>query len=184
MDAASLLLATRPHQVNPATFGEGGIADLRIIEGGSQAAVAWPAANLAIYIPIVIFERETVVGFAWSNGTITTAPTVDCGIYRPDGVRLINTGATTQAGASTVQTVSCTSTLLLPGRYLLAMLVSGTGSQFNEAAANSAGLAVCGVKQQAVGAATLPNPATFALISNSYVPILVAITQPGGQAVL
>lgn len=182
MDSASPLFASRLPLINLATFGEGGLADLRIIEGGSQAAAAWPSANLALYFPIVVPQRMTITGFAWSNGTITTAPTVDCGVYTLAGTRLTHfTAPVTQAGASTIQTQALPANLVLdPGVYLLAMLVSGTGSQFNEAAAGSSSLACSGAKQQAVGAATLPATATFATITNSYVPILSAICAPGG----
>lgn len=135
------------------------------------ASTAWFSANTAVTIPFTI-EREIVVArMGWYNGTIVSG-TVDVGVYDYDATTLlVSTGATTQAGTSVPQDVSVTNTLLKPGDYRMAMVVSNTTSTiFREAHSILTGLA-CGVRNAAVGGATLTSSLTLGNPSTAYWPM-------------
>lgn len=134
------------------------------------SGVAWFAANTAVTIPFTI-EREVVVSrMGWYNGA-TVSGTVDAGVYDYDAkTLLVSTGPITQTGASVPQDQDVTNTLLEPGDYRMALLVSNTtGTIFREAHAIQTGLA-CGVKNASVGGATLNAPLTLGDPSTAYWP--------------
>lgn len=135
----------------------------------NYAAAAFPAANRAIYIPFTKDRIDTVKQMFWENGAV--AGTTDVGIYDVYGNRLVSSGATTNAG--TIQVVNITDTELPPGVYYMAILASTVTTQtYWSAAVNLNTLRACGLQQQAVGAATLPNPATFAAVASAYLPFV------------
>jgi hypothetical protein len=91
----------------------------------APASTAWGTANLARLVPFVVTRNFTVQTLFWANGA-TLAGNVDAGIYDSSFVRVVSTGAVAQAGASTLQLVSVAPTLLVPGRYYLALSLNTT----------------------------------------------------------
>lgn len=133
------------------------------------AAAAWPAANRAIFVPFVLDVAELAQQMFWENGAV--AGTSDIGIYDELGNRLVSSGATTNAG--TIQVANIADTSLAPGVYYLALLASTVTTQtYWSGAVNVSALRAAGVRQQDVGAATLPATATFAALASSYLPFM------------
>jgi hypothetical protein len=101
--------------------------------------VAWPAANLAIYVPFAIPFQFNVRRVFWVNGSNLTG-NADLGVYTRTGARLFSTGATARSGASVTQyTTLGTPLLLSPGDYYMALsaTTSATGSFIRFAPASS-----------------------------------------------
>lgn len=133
------------------------------------AAAAWPAANLAIYVPFVLDRQAVAAQMFWENGAV--AGTTDVGIYDEQGTRLVSLGATTNAG--TVQLGNIADTTLPPGVYYMAGLASTATTQtYWSGAIGVPMLRAAGVRSQAVGAAALPATATFAAMANGYLPFV------------
>jgi hypothetical protein len=134
--------------------------------------VAAPAANLALYIPFNI-DRDTIAKqMFWENGAV--AGTTDVGIYDSNKKRLVSSGPTANAG--TIQIANIADTILVPGLYYMAWLPSTVATQTYWCGTTTghtvASLRASGVQQQAVGSATLPDPAVFAVIANAYLPLV------------
>lgn len=143
-----------------------------VVIGSAQnmvTAAAWPVANKAIYVPFRLHRPFVARLVGWVNGTITTAPNVDVGIFDVTGVKLISSGATLQSGANLMQSVDITDTELQPGLFYIGMSVSGTGSLFDSAALAVLGCRAAGMQEQAT-AHPLPSTATFAVCSSAYLP--------------
>lgn len=138
------------------------------------AGSTWPAANRAIYVPVLVEDAVVVTQMA-------VYPTVqsgnfDVGIYSETGTRLVSKGSTAVGAANAPQAVDITDTPLVPGVYFLAMCVDNTTAAFLRVASGTAGYyTFCGQQQQAVGAVTLPDPATFANIASAYSPFVQAL---------
>lgn len=134
-------------------------------------AGAWPAANRALYIPFVVETHVTAYKMAFIVGA--QAGNYDVGLYDVLGNRLVSLGSTAVPAAG-LAVADIADTVLAPGVYYMAMNVSTvTTLTVNRTAAITAlSQIVCGVKQQAVGAVTLPDPATFANPASAFIPAL------------
>lgn len=131
----------------------------------------WPSANLAIYVPVVVPERVTVVQLGWLNGTTTTGD-ADVGIYAEDGTKIVSTGATARSGASAMQYVDITDTVIGPGLFYLALSNSGTGRI--GVLTSSVNLGQCLGLAEEASASPLPASATFAAFAQTVFPFVVA----------
>lgn len=133
------------------------------------AGGVWPAANRAIYVPFMVDQVVTAYQMAFE--VITQSGNCDVGIYDVAGNRLVSKGSTAVAAAG-FQSIDITDTVLAPGVYFMAMNVDNTTASFTRSSAVSAVYQqVCGMQQQAVGAVTLPDPATFANPASAYIPM-------------
>lgn len=133
------------------------------------SANAWPAANRALYYPFAVEAPVTAYQMAFQ--VTTQSGNCDVGLYTEQGVRLVSAGSTA-VGAAGFQSIDITDTALLPGNYYMAMCVDNTTAAFTSLTTAALWLQVVGVQQQAVGAVTLPDPATFANPASAYVHIL------------
>lgn len=137
--------------------------------GISVASTAYPAANLALYVPFCIGAPMNIKAVYWGNGT-TAGGNIDVGIYNEDATKIVSLGSTARGTASsTITTTSLADTIIGAGRYYMAFLLDSTANM--QAFAPAAGLCESmGILEQAVGAATLPSPATFAVTTRAYIP--------------
>jgi hypothetical protein len=145
------------------------------IDGASIAAAVWPAANRAIYMPFLVDYTVTIthIGFEVS----VQSGNCDVGIYDENSSRVVSKGSTA-VGAAGIQTIDITDTTLNPGLYFIAMCVDNiTASIFRFNGLEALALQVLGVQQQAVGAVTLPDPATFANPAANYLPVVALTTR-------
>ncbi len=142
-----------------------------IIGGRLSTSAVWPVANTAIYVPVSI--PSIVTAYQISIQVATQSGNCDVGIYDEIGNRLVSSGSTL-VGAAGIQLFNITDTVLVPGVYYLAMNCDNTTASFFRNGRAPQQTVPYGLKQQAVGAVTLPNPATFAVTAQSYLPVLYA----------
>lgn len=135
-------------------------------------AFTWPAANLAIYVPVSCPFMFQIVNMFWGNGA-TASGTVDVGFYSPDGGRVFSTGATTQTGTGVNQFQALSNVIDPGGGYFAMLCSSATATAWGIASGPSnADYRSAGLRQQAVGSATLPATATFAQYAQSVYPLI------------
>lgn len=165
-------IALKGHSIVMSTHYET-LAGQTCLSGSSVGGlVGWPAANRAIYIPFEIDVPLVAQKMVYGISTIA-AGNFDMGIYSETGTRLVSTGSTALPGSGTFQSVTITSTTLVPGTYFMAMNVDTGTPTFNRVGGLPAGtLQMCGVQQQAVGAVTLPSTATFANPASAFLPVI------------
>ncbi len=137
---------------------------------GMTGLQAWPTANLAIFVPFLVFTPFLAKIIGVDNGA-TVSGNIDVGIYDGQQNRLVSTGSTAHAGTSTVQTFDITDTLLLPGIYYMAQAMDNTTGITHGPASTVPIGGACGVLQMA-SAFPLPDPATFAAHAVAFIPIL------------
>lgn len=133
-------------------------------------AGAWPTANRALYYPFWV--EEACLAQKMGVWVTTQSGNLDVGIYDEKGTRLVSMGSTA-VGAAGLQVLDIADTWLAPGTYFAAMCVDTTAAFFERTGSVSTnGLRMCGVRQQDVGAVTLPSPATFAVLASNYLTVL------------
>lgn len=131
---------------------------------GAPAVAGWPSANRAIYIPFELASAVTVTaGIYYSN---SATGNYDIGVYKADGTKVVTKGST--ALATGWQVADVTDTLVQPGRYYMAFVLSSTQSFYSVAPAVAIGASM-GAKQQS-SALPLPSIATFADLASAYIP--------------
>ena len=136
----------------------------------AQASATWPSANLALYIPFVLVHPVLVVKL-WIHNGATASGNVDVGIYDEKGTRLTSAGSTAQSGTSALQIFDITDIFIGPGLFYMATSHSSTaGTRFRVALGSTVDNKAGGMLQQA-SAHPLPATATFATLSNNYVPM-------------
>jgi hypothetical protein len=148
------------------------IAQYQSAVGAGYANVsAWPSANLALYVPVRVGRRVTVYQMSWEVGAQNG--NCDVGIYTEDGTRLVSAGSTA-VGAAGLQVFNITDTVLGPGMYYLASVLSTvTTATILSGAPPIPHCRLSGCRQQAT-ALPLPATATFANYGVAYVPRLSA----------
>ena len=130
----------------------------------------WPAANRALYLPFAMERQATAYKMAFH--VATQSGNYDIGIYDEFGNRLVSTGSTAVPAAG-IAVADIADTVLIPGIYFNALCIDNTTCAVRSSTSPVAELLrLAGVQQQAVGAVTLPNPATFANPASAYVPQL------------
>ena len=139
---------------------------------GVGASAVWPAANRAIYVPFALSAPYLVNKVWWANGATVGNGTADCGVYSSDGTKLLSSGTTTTASASTIQSVTLGSTFLLtPDSYYMALVLSSASDTiWRNSNAAAAALQMVGMAQQA-SASPLPATFTLASVASAYMPL-------------
>lgn len=139
-----------------------------------SSGAAWPAANRAIFAPIILNDTITITTAGWLNGaTVSGTGHVDVGVYDKGLNKIVTTGSTTQGSAAAFQSAGLSSTTLNPDLYWLAMACDNTTSSFQAATALSTGLLrTCGVQQMS-SAFVLPSAITLTNPASAYWPYVV-----------
>ena len=141
---------------------------------GSQA---YPTANLALFIPFSVTKPIVAVKlFAYNGGTVSG--NIDVGIYDANGVRLISSDSTAQAGTSAttaLQSFDITDTQFGPGLFYLAVAMDNTTGCLC-AVVPDISPAFTGMAQMAT-AFPLPAVATFASCATLYIPLIGLTTR-------
>lgn len=146
----------------------------------APVSTAWPATNLAIFVPILLPTPVKVYKMIVGAGA-TAAGNFDVGIYDASGNQLVHSGATAK-GASTEHVLDVTDTVVGPGIVYLAMAADGTNNYMMFTPSGTAPVPLqktrlVGVLNMAT-AYTLPSPATFAAATNVAIPAIAALTRP------
>ena len=87
-------------------------------------------ANRITYCPVNISHPVTVYRHFWLNGATASTDNVNVAVYDPNFNRLSIGTNTVSSGASICQFDNVTDYVLGPGRYWLALWVSGTTATF------------------------------------------------------
>jgi hypothetical protein len=140
------------------------------VSAGAPASTAYPAANLAIYVPFYLTVPSVFQFAAWHNGTAVSG-NIDVGIYGSKGTRIASIGSTAQAGTTTSQSAAFASPVQLgSGLYFMALAMDNTtGTLFAMGFGGLPFYIGAGIFQQA-SAFPLPATATFALATSDYLP--------------
>lgn len=133
-----------------------------------NVSAVWPSANLAIFIPFVIYRPSIAYHLSLHNGAAVSG-NVDMGIYDERGNRLVSKGSTAQAGTTTIQPFDITDTLLMPASYYVGLALDNGVGTVERSATQAVQQRVCGMQQMAA-AFVLPATATFAALTNAYTP--------------
>lgn len=137
----------------------------------ATSSAAWPAANLAIYVPFVL-ERAVTVTEVWvETGSLTTSNGIEIGCYDTGGNRLFTQAMTITTASDTVTSSGMTDYVLPAGTYYMAMACDGTRNFM----AGALSLAIYGgfgcVEQTGLTGASLPSTWTPVAFTRSYLPL-------------
>lgn len=148
----------------------GGLA--RFFNQTVQASVAWPTANLALYVPVPVYRTVTIAKMAVNNGSAVSG-NIDVAIYNKSGNRLVSAGSTAQSGTSAIQIFDITDTVLQPGLYYLGVALDNTTGTLSgwSFSGGSLELRAFGIYQQS-SAFALPDPFTGAAMAQTFVPLV------------
>lgn len=165
--------AIRPADVKAA--GVISVATLKTPLFGSAAAAstAWPAANLAIFVPLLLPIPVIITKLAIGAGA-TAAGNFDVGIFDSAGHKLVSSGATAK-GADTEQVIDVTDTQIGPGIYYFGMSADGTNNYaMFSLSVSIPRTRIMGAMEQTT-AYTLPATATFAAAASfTFLPAIAA----------
>lgn len=125
---------------------------------------AWPVANMAVYVPLLVTAPTPIAQVGWQINTATG--NIDAGIYDSAGNRLVSLGGIAQAGANNAIQAATLSQTLTPGNYYAAMACDNTTGKVTYLSMGVVPLRACGVAIQ-TSAYPLPSTATFAVPSGT-----------------
>jgi len=144
------------HSINTASSG---LAAPQLTPSGA----AWPTANLAIYVPILVRSRVTIKKLWYSNYTTATG-NYDIGLYDSAGVALARKGSTAKSADGVAVVWDCTDTVISSGIYYMALACSNNTDDFGRLTAAAPYMAALGCFSES--SFPLPATATFA-VSNA-----------------
>jgi len=141
---------------------------------------AWPAANRAMYYPLILPEPCTAYRFFWVNGTTVGTHNFQMGLYNDNdagddgpGTSIVLGNQTLSAGASACQFDDITDTPLPAGRLWIALWGSGTTpSLFRHAPSSTLARHMCGMGQASL---TGGLPATATPVSVGTLTTYIAV---------
>lgn len=140
-----------------------------VITTTSFASAAWPTANKAIFVPVLVARQTKLVKAFVYNGA-TASGNLDVGLYLPNGTRVVSMGSTAQSGTNALQELDITDTTVGPGLYYMALAMDGTtGTAFRATIGTGRGASL-GIYEM-TSAFALPSTATFATLASSYLPM-------------
>lgn len=146
-----------------------GVGYCAIAQAGAGNA-AWPAANDALFIPLVLDRPVTVSRMFAANGNVA-GNAIDLGIYTADGALIVSSGSAAQSGTITLQFLDVTDTYLSPGQYYMAAAANGTTATMRRFSTSIIIQQMLGVLK-ATSSFPLPTSVTFATVTATYVPII------------
>lgn len=143
------------------TLGEGSTAGelAAAINSAVINTSAWPVANMAVYVPLLVTAPTPIAQVGWQINTPTG--NIDAGLYNAAGARLVSLGGIAQAGANNAIQAAALSQTLAPGNYYAAMSCDNTTGKVTYVSMGVVPLRACGVMIQ-TSAYPLPATATFA----------------------
>lgn len=137
----------------------------------SVASGAYPAANLALYVPIYLAEPATIYETWVATGTLTTSNATEIGVYTTGGTRLFTTATTVATASDVVNSSGMTDYVLDAGTYYLAFGCDGTRAFIASSAAAGLYQSFGCLEQTGLTGANLPSTATFAAYTRAYLPV-------------
>jgi hypothetical protein len=136
----------------------------------TAASAAYPAANLAIYVPFVLEHPATVFETWVETGSLTTSNATEIGVYDTALNRLFTTATTVSTASDTVNSSGMTDYVLAPGTYYLAFGCDGTRNFNSTALALGIYQSMGIVEQTGLTGASLPNPMVPVVYTRAFLP--------------
>lgn len=136
-----------------------------------NTAGAWPSANLAIYIPVVV-PVPVVVRSLWFGCGSTGTGNVDMAVYDANGTALIAATAGAKTAATTEQVFNTTDTFLAAGIYYIGLSSDSATDTFHRNIPTAPLAAAYGCLTES-SAYPLPSTATW-VVNNTlaYLPLV------------
>lgn len=150
-----------------------GLREAKVATGAAVAAASLTlTASQAMAVPVHVPWPYPVRRVFWVMGS-AAASNRDFGIYTMDSSprRIYSTGSTVASGTSVPQYVTPTAFTLPPGDYYFILNSSATTNAVFGNAVTAALQRFAGIKQQAVGAVTIPDPFVPAVPTVATVPL-------------
>jgi hypothetical protein len=135
--------------------------------GGIPASTAWPAVNLAMFIPFRVSQSVTVTQIALGGGT-TASGNFDGGVYDEYGNRLISTGTQGKVASAEV-IVDVSDTTFGPGLFYMGMAADTTTGLIIGQNVGGPRASLLGCREMA-SAFVLPATATYATCTQGFIP--------------
>jgi len=136
--------------------------------GVPPSSVAYPLANLALYVPFSVSETVTVYE-GWVVTATLAAGNFDIGVYSAAGSRLTSSGATAKPASDVANTTTMTNLVLNPNtRYYMAFAADGTNNYMAHNAV--AGLCEAMGMLESTTSYVLPSSPTLSRTSRAYIP--------------
>jgi hypothetical protein len=159
----------------PATDGDQTLTVIHALDNigdaysfAAPASVAYPLANLAIYVPFSVSEAVTVQEGWVISGTVAGG-NFDIGVYSAAGVRLTSSGSTARSASAVNNTTAMTNLDLAPGtRYYMAFSADTTANYI--ATASVAGLNEAMGILESTTSFVLPTNPTLSRTTRAYIP--------------
>ena len=137
-----------------------------------STATAWGTQYRAVYVPIRVPARVTVLELGWYEGVATG--NIDIGIYDSAGTRLVSAGST--AAGSAWESVDVSDTIIGPGLYYAALSSDTAADTYYGFADAAPRPAARGVLTETLANVTLPATATWAVDQTlGFVPLLFVL---------
>lgn len=135
------------------------------------ASSAYPAANLALYVPIIVTSTVTAYETWVETGTLTTSNGTEIGLYDTAGNRLFTTATTVASASTLVNSSGMTDYVISPGQYYLAFGCDGTRNFLATTLAAGSYQAIGCMEQTGLTGANLPTTWTAAVYTRAYLPL-------------
>lgn len=138
----------------------------------APTSAIWPTANKILYLPFTVPTVLIADKLRVNNGAAVSG-NLDAGIYTKEGIQLVNTGSTAQAGTSTYQVIDITDTELWVDTFYFALTFDNITATTLRTTFNLAPVAgMAGILMEAAGSFGLPATATFAEPADAYAPAM------------
>lgn len=141
------------------TYGSTGWGHLLASLSGSGA---YPATNLAIYVPVRV-RQAVIVRKLWVACTATGTDTVDLGVYNAAGTQVVSVTEAAKVISDELVIDVSPDVALSPGLYYMAMSCASNTATFLRYITTAPLLAGLGVRTEALGSVTLPATATWVI---------------------
>ena len=140
------------------------------------ASATWTSANLALYIPFLVYAPITIVAAAWYNGATVTG-NCDIGVFDDQQNAIGTLGSTAQSGATGWQP-NAVSWKLNPGTYYMGFsMSSATATVWTSGVSGVQNGRVAGILSQASAVPLPTTAATFATLAATISVPLIALSQ-------
>ena len=139
----------------------------------TPVSATWPAANRALYIPILVTEDITVTKLWCHNGSAVSGNVNMC-LYNSAFAQVAGTeiGSTAQAGTSVLQEFNIADTAIVAGLYYIGIVLSNTTGEMVRYTTPPTNVALqsWGMAQELLASVDLPATATPADVATPYLP--------------
>lgn len=128
----------------------------------APTAGAWPAANLAIYVPVAVRQR-VIVRSIWFSSASTGTGNYDIGLYDSGGTRIASSTAQSKPASAIEVVYDITDTTIGPGTYYMALVISNNSDTVYRYAPSAPIALAYGALSESLGSTALPATASWAL---------------------